>query len=76
MYFPLQELQFSCGLAHYIPTRNYPLFPREAGATKTAVKFALNGRDLQDLHAVKQGLEGREGDARTRMMRDIHFERR
>lgn len=39
-------------------------------ATVNAVRFAMNGRNILD------PLTGKRSDVRTRMMRDIHFERR
>jgi len=39
-------------------------------ATMNAVRFAMNGRSISN------PLTGKRSDVRTRMMRDIHFERR
>lgn len=43
---------------------------RDNEATTNAVRFASNGRNLTSSFADKRS------DVRTRMMRDIHFERR
>jgi len=42
----------------------------ENNATTNAVRFAMNGRNMSS------SLDDRRSDVRTRMMRDIHFERR
>ena len=47
-----------------------PISFRENEATTNAVRFAMHGRNIAS------SFDDKRSDVRTRMMRDIHFERR